>query len=122
MEAARDKLNNIVQGFTISNLPEERVVIVISLVLIVLALISYITLLTIPANYGRYYSQSPGMGLLAWVMGFDNPLPAWLCWVIMESPNILVVIYLKYWVYPGEQMTFANIALLSMFLIHYVYR
>eukprot|EP01039_Chlorochromonas_danica_P003165 gene3165-3465_t len=77
---------------------------------------TFALLLLLRVPYGRY-STAKGWGPL---------LPAWLAWMVMESPNLWIPILIYYsrqsvsTNFPGNQR--ANQVLLTLFLIHYLQR
>lgn len=84
-----------------------------SISMIITGLITFITCLIIVAPYGRY-SKRKGWGVL---------LPAKLAWILMESPNIWVPIFIfRYGGIECHVRDHVNAILLGCFLLHYVNR
>lgn len=95
---------------------EEPSVVVqqLSLGLILFGVIAYIALQFVSAPYGRYHDKK--------LMSFECSVPGKLGWLIMESPNLIIPLALIVSHGIGHLSNMSNTVLLSLYIIHYLYR
>jgi hypothetical protein len=79
------------------------------------AVLIFVSTLYIKAPYGRYSSESKGWGPL---------VEARLAWIMMECPNIIIVIGILYYAYviKHASIPLSNLVLLGLFCLHYFQR
>lgn len=94
----------------------ESILFISSMLMILLAIPTFLTLLFVEAPYGRYASKKGSK--------WAGPLiPARVGWVIMEGVNIFVMLFVSYQYGVDEfQKSIANEVLIVLFMLHYFNR
>jgi len=91
--------------------------------MMVMAPITFLSLQFVSAPYGKHDADNKIASAKAKKAGGGVKLPAKLCWVVMESPNVWWSLYFWYVATDGRSFLPArNLILLTLFTQHYVNR